>query len=172
MGAAPLAGRLRGQRADGEPGGSWTHLALTYDGSRCGLYVNGALAASQPVSGAIQSSSNPLWIGGNSPYGEYFNGLIDDVRVYNRALTAGRDPDRHGNTARRAAGSRYDAAVCADESGCDARSSATQVNLSWTAATDDVGVTGYRVERCQGVGMLELRRGRDPDGHAVQRHRV
>src|SRR4029079_10454322 len=30
--------------------------------------------------------------------------------------------------------------------------SATQINLSWTAATDNVGVTGYRVERCQGDG--------------------
>jgi chitodextrinase len=30
--------------------------------------------------------------------------------------------------------------------------SATQINLSWTASTDNVGVTGYRVERCSGVG--------------------
>src|SRR4029077_9812539 len=30
--------------------------------------------------------------------------------------------------------------------------SATQINLSWIAATDNVGVTGYRVERCQSVG--------------------
>src|SRR6185295_6159760 len=30
--------------------------------------------------------------------------------------------------------------------------SATQINLTWTAATDNVGVTGYRVERCQGAG--------------------
>jgi len=30
--------------------------------------------------------------------------------------------------------------------------SPTQINLSWTASTDDVGVTGYRVERCQGAG--------------------
>ena len=30
--------------------------------------------------------------------------------------------------------------------------SSSQINLSWTAATDDVGVTGYRVERCQGAG--------------------
>jgi YD repeat-containing protein len=30
--------------------------------------------------------------------------------------------------------------------------SATQINLSWTASTDNVGVTGYRVERCVGVG--------------------
>jgi chitodextrinase len=30
--------------------------------------------------------------------------------------------------------------------------SATQINLSWTASTDNVGVTGYKVERCQGTG--------------------
>src|SRR6185295_10336676 len=30
--------------------------------------------------------------------------------------------------------------------------SGTQINLSWTASTDNVGVTGYQVERCQGVG--------------------
>ena len=29
--------------------------------------------------------------------------------------------------------------------------SASQINLSWTASTDNVGVTGYRVERCQGT---------------------
>src|SRR5207302_1605526 len=28
----------------------------------------------------------------------------------------------------------------------------SQINLTWTASTDNVGVTGYRVERCQGVG--------------------
>ena len=43
--------------------------------------------ASQSRTGAIQTNSNPLWIGGNSPYGEYFQGLIDEVRVYNRALS-------------------------------------------------------------------------------------
>ena len=30
--------------------------------------------------------------------------------------------------------------------------SATQINLAWTASTDNVGVTGYRVERCSGAG--------------------
>ncbi|MEO6542852.1 MAG: LamG-like jellyroll fold domain-containing protein, partial [Nitrospiraceae bacterium] len=32
--------------------------------------------------------------------------------------------------------------------------SATQINLSWTPATDNVGVTGYRIERCQGAGCV------------------
>jgi hypothetical protein len=69
------------------PVGSWTHVALTYDGSLLRLFVNGVEVAAQQATGTIQSSSSPLSIGGNSPYGEYFNGLIDDVRVYNRALS-------------------------------------------------------------------------------------
>jgi hypothetical protein len=65
----------------------WTHIALTHDGTMLRLYVNGVLAASKARTGAIQTNSNPLWIGGNSPYGEYFQGIIDEVRVYNRALS-------------------------------------------------------------------------------------
>ena len=43
----------------------------------------------QPAaSGSDPEPPNPLWIGGNRPYGEYFQGLIDEVRIYNRALTA------------------------------------------------------------------------------------
>jgi len=51
------------------------------------LYVNGALVASQSASGAMPSSSQPLRIGGNSIWGEYFTGVIDEVRIYNGALT-------------------------------------------------------------------------------------
>jgi chitodextrinase len=69
------------------PVGTWTHVALTYDGAALRLNVNGNQAASRPMGGAIETNNNPLWIGGNQPYGEYFNGLIDEVRVYNRALT-------------------------------------------------------------------------------------
>src|SRR5258708_10107220 len=32
----------------------------------------------------------------------------------------------------------------------------SQINLAWTAATDNVGVTGYRVERCQGAGCANF----------------
>ena len=42
-------------------------------------------------------------------------------------------------------------------------SGSSQVNLSWTAATDNVGVTGYRVERCQGAGLHQLHPGRHAD---------
>jgi hypothetical protein len=40
------------------------------------------------VTGAITTSTGVLRIGGNSVWGEYFKGLIDEVRMYNRALSA------------------------------------------------------------------------------------
>ena len=77
------------QHVDGvsaEPVGHWTHLAVTYDGSTYRLYVDGAEASRRSASGTILTTADPLWIGGNHPYGEYFHGVIDEVRVYGRAL--------------------------------------------------------------------------------------
>jgi hypothetical protein len=67
--------------------GSWTHLSSTYDGSTLRLYVNGTQVASRALSGSAAASSQALYIGGSALWGEYFQGAIDDVRVYNRALT-------------------------------------------------------------------------------------
>jgi PKD repeat protein len=66
----------------------WTHLAGTYDGATQRLYVNGVQVASKSRTGAMAASTRPLRIGGDSLWGEYFQGLIDEVRIYNRALTA------------------------------------------------------------------------------------
>ena len=71
------------------PVNAWTHVALTYDGTIMRLYINGTQVATKARTGTVQTTTNPLWIGGNQPYGEYFNGLIDETRIYNRALTAG-----------------------------------------------------------------------------------
>ncbi len=71
------------------PLNTWTHLAMTYDGVALKLYVNGTLIRTTSVSGNIVSSTNPLRIGGNSVWGEYFSGRIDEVRIYNRALSVG-----------------------------------------------------------------------------------
>jgi glucose/arabinose dehydrogenase/PKD repeat protein len=68
------------------PLNAWTHLAASYDGTTLRLYVNGSQAGSRSVTGAIVTSTGPLRIGGNSVWGEFFQGLIDEVRVHNRAL--------------------------------------------------------------------------------------
>jgi hypothetical protein len=65
----------------------WSDVALTYDGATLRLYVNGRQVSTRATTGTIQTPPNPLWIGGNRPYGEHFRGLIDEVRVYDRALT-------------------------------------------------------------------------------------
>ena len=67
---------------------TWTHLAATYDGSVLRLYVNGAQVSTRTIGGNILTSTSPLRIGGDSSGSEYFNGLIDEVRIYNRPLTA------------------------------------------------------------------------------------
>ena len=56
------------------PVNTWTHVAVTYDGAMLRLYVNGTQAASRPQTGTLQASTSPLWIGGNSPYGEVLPG--------------------------------------------------------------------------------------------------
>jgi PKD repeat protein len=70
------------------PLNTWKHLATTYDGSVQRLYVNGSQVGSRSIGGSIKTSGGPLRLGGNSIWGEYFNGRIDEVRVYNKALTA------------------------------------------------------------------------------------
>src|SRR3954470_19192301 len=70
------------------PLNAWSFLTGTYDGTNVRLYLNGTLVATKATSGGITASNSPLRIGGNSVWGEWFNGLIDEVRVYNTALTA------------------------------------------------------------------------------------
>ena len=72
----------------------WTHIAMTYDGSSFTEYVNGVPGVSQPVSGTLVGWA-PGWP--NIGRGHYlgigsdkylFNGAIDEVAIYDRALTA------------------------------------------------------------------------------------
>jgi len=66
---------------------TWTHLAGTYDGATLRLHVNGVQVSSRAQTGPIAVSTNPLQIGGDTIYGQYFQGKIDEIRIYNRALS-------------------------------------------------------------------------------------
>ena len=70
--------------------GEWTHVAMTYDGSTISLYANGKIVGQGPCSGAISRHDVPFNIGGraNDEGTGKFNGLIDEVQVFNRALSA------------------------------------------------------------------------------------
>jgi len=71
------------------PLSQWTHLACTYDGATMRLYVNGVQVSSRAQTGQILNSAYDLGIGGNSLNGQYWPGMIDEVRIYNRPLSAG-----------------------------------------------------------------------------------
>ncbi|HET9119245.1 MAG TPA: PQQ-dependent sugar dehydrogenase, partial [Solirubrobacterales bacterium] len=136
------------------PVNAWTDVAFTYDGLTARLYINGNLVSSRAMSGAIQTTNSPLWIGGNSPYGEYFQGLIDEARVYNRALTQAEvQSDMNAPILPTAP----DATPPSAPTGLAGTAvGGNRVDLNWTASTDNVGVAGYRVERCQGAGCTNF----------------
>jgi hypothetical protein len=68
------------------PKNTWVHYMCVYDGSTLKIYRNGELGNSSAVTGSITHTTNPLKIG---TYGSTsFDGKVDDMRVYNRALSA------------------------------------------------------------------------------------
>jgi hypothetical protein len=67
---------------------AWSHLATTYDGTTLRIYVNGTQVSTRALTGAVVNSTGALRIGGNNIWPEWYSGVIDEVRVYRRALTA------------------------------------------------------------------------------------
>jgi hypothetical protein len=66
----------------------WIHAAAVYDGSSMKLYKDGVLVGSMSKTGAIDTnSSTPVWIGTNPDGYGTWKGVIDDVLLFNRALT-------------------------------------------------------------------------------------
>src|SRR5690349_17118115 len=123
------------------PLNAWSHLAATYDGSTLRLYVNGTQVSSRAVSGAMVSSSGALRIGGNAVWGEYFQGLIDEVRVYSRALSAAEIQSDMNKSA------AADTQAPTTPTGVTATLDGLDVNVTWNASSDNTGVTRYIVCR-------------------------
>ena len=148
------------------PLNTWTHLATTYDGVTLRLFVNGAQVTSAAQTGTIESSSDPLQIGGDAMFGQYFAGRIDEVRVYDRALTQAQiEADL---TTPIGGGPPSETEPPSAPSDLTATAvSQSQVDLAWAASTDNVGVTGYRVERCQGAGCTTFVQVGAPIGTAL-----
>jgi hypothetical protein len=69
---------------------SWVQLFVTYDGTTISTYINGVLSSTQAATGVVNSTTDGFAIGARGADGSWtrFNGRIDDVRVYNRALSA------------------------------------------------------------------------------------
>jgi hypothetical protein len=89
----PTAGSVNGTSP--VPLNTWTHIAGVYDGSNLRIYVNGVQRGQTAYSSGIFSGSSDLSIGaavGGVGVGggiSFFDGLLDEVVIYNRALSAG-----------------------------------------------------------------------------------
>lgn len=67
----------------------WSHIAMTYNGSEIKNYLDGKVDGSTPKTGTMISYEGNVQIGYGTPgFGQYFNGGMDEVRIYSKALTS------------------------------------------------------------------------------------
>src|SRR5258706_6636419 len=119
--------------------------------------------ASQAQTTALAPTTGTLQIGGDSYPNEFFAGRIDEVRIYSRALSAA-EIQTDMNTAVGGTAPPDTSAPSAPAGLSATTASVSQINLAWSASTDNVGVTGYRVERCQGAGCTTFAQIATPAG--------
>ena len=120
---------------------TWVHIACTYDGAIMRFYVNSVQVSTFATTGNIATTSNPLRIGGSTALGaQYFTGLIDEVRIYSRALSQA-EIQTDMNTPLAGGDTQPPSSFILSSAG----STVNTINLSWTAATDSAGVAGYDI---------------------------
>jgi hypothetical protein len=120
------------------PTGQWVHATVTYDGSAMRLYKDGVEVGSMAVSGSVSTDSNiPVWIGRNPDGTNTFHGVIDELRIYSRALTASEIQNDMNSPLTGVALAPLP--------------SPSAVSLAWMASVSD-NVAGYNVYRAMASG--------------------
>lgn len=70
------------------PTQNWTHLAVTWDGTRATFFENGAVSTViRTEISNIYSNDHNLLIGADSVDGNFYHGIMDDLRIYNKAIS-------------------------------------------------------------------------------------
>ena len=105
-------------------------------------------AATVAQTGAITTATGVLHIGGNASGREWFQGLIDEVRIYNRALSAAEIQADMATSI-----GNQDTSPPTAPAGVTPTIGLNSVALAWTASTDNVGVVRYNVHRSTTAGF-------------------
>lgn len=127
--------------------GAWRHIVTGRNGSQHFLYIDGVLVKSSTdsTSDSLQNTES-LTIGNDQGSAEGFNGAIDEVRIYNRGLTSQEILDIYNDNG--VVNPPTDTTAPTVPTGLSATTQSTsQISLSWSASTDIVGVTGYKIFR-------------------------
>ena len=80
-------GLLGAQMGGPLPISQWSNLAVVFNGTQVQFYLNGVLVNALPVSTSITARGNVMNVGADERPGQFFKGLMDDLRIYNRALS-------------------------------------------------------------------------------------
>jgi chitodextrinase len=128
------------------PVGQWRHVVATHDGTSNKIYINGLLKKSVASVGALGTTTKPLGLGYDPiDSSGFFNGALDEVQVYNVALTDAEVLALFN--AQNTEGVVADTQAPSAPLNLAGAVSFTNVTLSWLPATDNVGVVGYNVFR-------------------------
>jgi hypothetical protein len=71
------------------PLNEWTHVAVCFDGSEAAIYINGQLDASASYAQRSSCEDCRFWISSLGGDTRFYNGKVDDIRIYNIALSTG-----------------------------------------------------------------------------------
>lgn len=66
----------------------WYHVVTTWDGTNESVFINGIYDSSIPAPGNLVQVSAPVTIGANPGFYQFFDGKLDQVRIYDRALSS------------------------------------------------------------------------------------
>jgi hypothetical protein len=67
---------------------NWHYITGTWNGTHSQIYINGTLKSTNPLTGVMSASTNNVLIGNNPSNNRQFNGTIDEVRIWSRALNS------------------------------------------------------------------------------------
>ena len=87
LGGVGASGTLRSVTAPAISTGTWSHLAFTSDGTNLSIYINGALARTVATGISAATTTADLKLGFNQLWSTYFDGQIDEVRIYDVTLS-------------------------------------------------------------------------------------
>jgi glucose/arabinose dehydrogenase/PKD repeat protein len=122
----------------------WYHVACVWNGASLQVFINGAASGSVAQTITPYNNSQPVQLGrwGSS---DYLRGTLDEVRMYRRALVASDLTELYNFTG---APPVPDTTAPTIPGGLTATAiSPAQINLSWSASSDNVGVAGYNLLR-------------------------